>query len=233
MSRLLVIRHGQASFGADDYDQLSDLGQLQAERLADYILSSEPAFSRIVVGPCKRHAQTAEPTVRKLRDKLGQSPQVETLDALDEFDAFKLFTLAGEVGHPASKLFAEDAQHPDPSRQRRLSRTLENLTREWARGDFDAPNIESWSAVRERVETCLRTIMANTGRGETVAVFTSGGPTGAAVGMALELTDDMAMKACWSVYNAGISDFLFSEKRMSLNRFNHTPHLNLEHLTRR
>ena len=75
--------------------------------------------------------------------------------------------------------------------------------------------------------------MATTGQGETVAVFTSGGPTGAAIGMALGLSDDMAMKACWSVYNAGITDFLFTDDRISLNRFNHTPHLNLEHLTRR
>ena len=233
MSRLLVIRHGQASFGADNYDQLSSLGELQAKRLADYILESEPIFQRIIVGPCKRHLQTAEPTVHALQRKLGQSPIIETMTELDEFDAFQLFTLAGEAGHPASQLFAEYAADPDPTQQRRLSRALENLTREWARGDFAAPTIEPWASVRHRVETCLRTIMASSQKGETIAVFTSGGPTGAAVGMALELSDDMAMKACWSVYNAGITDFLFSEDRISLNRFNHTPHLNLEHLTRR
>ena len=233
MSRLLVIRHGQASFGADNYDQLSDLGMLQSERLADYILEREPRFSRLIVGPCQRHAQTAAPTVRKLQEKYGQCPDVETYEELDEFDAFQLFALAEEAGHPAAKLFSDYALEPDPGRQRQLSRALENLMREWARGDFKAPSVESWGSVRTRVESCLRGIMEAAGKGETIAVFTSGGPTGAAVGMALELTDEMAMKACWSVYNAGIADFLFSEGRMSLNRFNHTAHLNLEHLTRR
>ena len=33
-TRLLLVRHGQASYGADDYDVLSDVGWRQAEVLA-------------------------------------------------------------------------------------------------------------------------------------------------------------------------------------------------------
>jgi broad specificity phosphatase PhoE len=33
MGQVLLIRHGQASFGADDYDVLSDLGWTQGRAL--------------------------------------------------------------------------------------------------------------------------------------------------------------------------------------------------------
>ena len=233
VSRLLVIRHGQASFGAENYDQLSELGIEQSERLADYILESEPLYERIIVGPCQRHAQTAAPTITALKEKLGENPRVETLDALDEFDAFGLFAKAIEAGEPIALQLGHEMTSQEPDRQRAVSSALEKLTRKWARGDLAPEGIEPWASVRKRVEGALRHLMATTGRGETVAVFTSGGPTGAAIGMALGLSDDMAMKACWSVYNAGITDFLFTDDRISLNRFNHTPHLNLEYLTRR
>jgi broad specificity phosphatase PhoE len=36
MGNLYLVRHGQASFGAADYDQLSELGQRQSVRLGEY-----------------------------------------------------------------------------------------------------------------------------------------------------------------------------------------------------
>jgi broad specificity phosphatase PhoE len=38
MGTLYLVRHGQASFGADDYDQLSPLGQQQTVRLGEYFI---------------------------------------------------------------------------------------------------------------------------------------------------------------------------------------------------
>ena len=36
MGTLYLVRHGQASFGAADYDNLSELGHRQAVRLGEY-----------------------------------------------------------------------------------------------------------------------------------------------------------------------------------------------------
>ena len=36
MAELVLIRHGQASFGADDYDKLSDMGWRQSRWLGEY-----------------------------------------------------------------------------------------------------------------------------------------------------------------------------------------------------
>ena len=88
MSTLLFIRHAQASFGADDYDQLSELGYTQSEYLAEWLHQQPRKLDRVVCGPCKRHQQTAEATLKRLPNF---SQDIEIIDELDEFDAFQLF----------------------------------------------------------------------------------------------------------------------------------------------
>jgi broad specificity phosphatase PhoE len=46
MGTLYLVRHGQASFGADDYDQLSALGRRQSVRLGEYLRGKGHAFRR-------------------------------------------------------------------------------------------------------------------------------------------------------------------------------------------
>ena len=58
MGTLYLVRHGQASFGAADYDQLSELGQRQAERLGAYWAERGQGFDAVLMGSLKRHAQT-------------------------------------------------------------------------------------------------------------------------------------------------------------------------------
>ena len=60
MGTLYLIRHGQASFGADDYDQLSELGMRQAVRLGEWFHGKGVQFSAVMTGSLKRHVQTLE-----------------------------------------------------------------------------------------------------------------------------------------------------------------------------
>ncbi len=60
MGKLYLVRHGQASFGAADYDNLSDLGRQQSQRLGEYWRSKGQTFDAILVGTLNRHAQTLE-----------------------------------------------------------------------------------------------------------------------------------------------------------------------------
>ena len=58
MGQLYLVRHGQASFGADDYDQLSELGQRQSRRLGEHWAERGVVFDAVITGTLKRHAQT-------------------------------------------------------------------------------------------------------------------------------------------------------------------------------
>src|SRR3990167_2806924 len=59
MGNLYLVRHGQASFGAADYDNLSELGQRQSVRLGEYFAAKGLQFEAVIVGTLRRHAQTS------------------------------------------------------------------------------------------------------------------------------------------------------------------------------
>ena len=54
-----MIRHGQASFGADDYDALSDAGHEQARVLGRSLAARGIRPGLVLRGTLRRHAETA------------------------------------------------------------------------------------------------------------------------------------------------------------------------------
>ena len=58
MGTLYLVRHGQASFGAADYDQLSELGQRQSVRLGEYLANKGVTLDAVLTGTLRRHQQT-------------------------------------------------------------------------------------------------------------------------------------------------------------------------------
>ena len=59
MGTLYLVRHGQASFGADDYDQLSDLGRRQSVRLGQYLrerYGDGLRFNAVLTGTASAHS---------------------------------------------------------------------------------------------------------------------------------------------------------------------------------
>ena len=68
MSKIYFFRHAQASFGADNYDELSAKGKLQSLELGKYLVSKKQRFDRVYVGPLKRQQHTFE-IVKKVYDE--------------------------------------------------------------------------------------------------------------------------------------------------------------------
>ena len=101
MGQLILVRHGQASFGAEDYDQLSDLGIRQGQRLGEYwrqasqapARSDELQFDAVLMGSLKRHRQTWEAIAEGA--KLQMTPEI--WPGLNEYDSHALI----ETVHPA------------------------------------------------------------------------------------------------------------------------------------
>ena len=58
MGTLYLVRHGQASFGAEDYDQLSELGTRQCHALGLWFAARGLQFEAVLRGTLKRHAQS-------------------------------------------------------------------------------------------------------------------------------------------------------------------------------
>src|SRR5690242_12482312 len=60
MGQLFLVRHGQASFGSANYDQLSELGTMQSRVLGEWFARCGQHFDRVVTGALQRHRQTAD-----------------------------------------------------------------------------------------------------------------------------------------------------------------------------
>lgn len=215
VSTLHLIRHGQASFGAEDYDRLSAVGEEQVRYLRDHYARTGQRLDAIYSGTLRRQRSTAA--------ILAASGERSVLDhpAFNEYDAHALFKAhAEQLGIPLGTLRGNGP--PDP---RTFQRRLEEIGRQWVAGTLDRPGIERWHEFRARVASGLDQVMSETGRSQEVAVCTSAGAIGAAVGHILGLDDEGALALSWSIFNASITRIRFDGRRCSLEVFNAVPHL--------
>ena len=83
MGNLYLVRHGQASFGEDDYDKLSALGHQQSVRLGEYFKARGIAFDAVVTGTLRRHAET----FAGIAQGLGLQAEALQWPGLNEYDS--------------------------------------------------------------------------------------------------------------------------------------------------
>jgi broad specificity phosphatase PhoE len=238
MSRLLLIRHGQASFSAhperafEDYDRLSDLGRRQAIALGDELVSGGVLFDRVYSGPLVRQRETADGVAAAYERRSKPWPGVVELEEMAEHEGSRVVrhALSTEPEHEEALARLLGPGTGGDGEEVELMRTyftvFRRVTRRWARGEIAPPDVsESWRAFRARVDFGVRRIVAEAGRGVTVGVFTSGGPVGSTVAAALGLGDEQALELAWMVQNATVTELLFSDGHMSLKSFNVQPRL--------
>jgi broad specificity phosphatase PhoE len=230
MSLLLVVRHGQASFLADNYDKLSPLGEQQARLLGSHWLARSVELTHVVYGPAERQIRTGEIVGDVYRAAGRHWPQPQSLAALDEFPAEKVvrtFLPALEQRYPHLAAFVQQFhQTTELSLKRRLfDRVLREVCERWLAGEVADSSFESWPQFCHRVQSAIASILDAASSSSTIAVFTSAGPKAATAGLALGLSPAATLNLTWSARNAAFSEFLFTRGRFSLSTFNETPHL--------
>jgi broad specificity phosphatase PhoE len=214
---VLLVRHGQASFGADDYDVLSDTGWEQGRLLGRWLAACGVAPTAVVQGGMRRHRETAEAA--------GWSGAEVDL-GWDEFD--HLSVVAANRDAPAGDLD-----------RREFQRAFELATTRWTAGGHDGEYAEPWSAFRARVGAALDRACARAGSGDTVVVVTSGGPIGAACAALVDPdADDAAFARTWRRFNtvlvnSSVTRVVVGSTGARLLTFNEHPHLGGDTLTYR
>lgn len=230
MSELIVVRHGQASFLSGDYDQLSELGVEQARLLGEFWASRGIRASRLVVGPRRRHRQTAEAIVAAMNMAVMAPAEHLHDPRLDEFDWDGLFRHANGVlsqQDPEMRLLKEAFESaPDITAKRRtIQHYMEAVMAQWAVGAVQAPGLETWGEFRGRVEAAVSDHTRDLPRSSRVVLVTSGGVAAAAAGSVLGLDAERTVGLIWTLRNGALVEFLFGRGRVSLGSFNNAPHL--------
>jgi broad specificity phosphatase PhoE len=212
MSTLLLIRHGQASYGAGDYDRLSPLGVHQARALGTALATAPlhaAPLDALYVGPLVRQRDTAL-HLREAAAEAGRAlPEPELLDELTEYPAFELLRallprLAGE--DPQLAALASGRAGPADA-ARLMDAAFERIIGGWARGELHAEGVESFEAFGQRVRRAIEAIVARHRGGARVAAVTSGGVIAVALRLALGFHDGRTMATGRVIRNASISEF--------------------------
>ena len=224
MSILYLIRHGQASFGKADYDDLSDLGRRQARFLGTFFLQAGIHFDACWSGTLRRQQQTAD-EVRNTCRAAGVDMPLSTETAnLDEYDAEGVLRILIPLIEKEDPVFTRDVSNM-LSNQRAFQTVFDRVMTRWA-SDRDIPEaVLPWSGFSKRVTTGIREIINCSGSKSQVAVFTSGGPIAVTVGNILSLAAEKTVSLSWQLVNASITRFKFSRGQINLATFNEYGHL--------
>ena len=232
MSRLIAIRHAQASFMKADYDQLSDLGYRQARKLGDYLAGAGYSFDVVYVGPLKRHWQTLQMVQEAYQAKGLVLPEPVQIDELAEHQGMEIMQEVLPLmilQNERMKKWAAAAE-ADPSQKRKNRLRIFTLFMElWAKGTLDIEHpahYQTWANFRETVTRGIEKIIDQEQKGQTVAAFTSGGTIAASLGYALEMAkEERIVELNGQVKNTSMTEFLFSKNKITLKTFNEIPHL--------
>lgn len=226
MSTLYLVRHGQAAFGADDYDVLSELGTAQGAALGEHWARWGLRIDSLYVGPRRRHEATASALLAGLARGGAAAPTVLPLPSWDEFDFGAVLRGARPTLESEYQQLKEQLAGEDPLRHRRsFDRLFHLATRSWARGDLDQHVDETFAIFQARVRTGLASVMGAQGRGRNVAVVSSAGPISMALQQALEITNEMALRLCAAMANTAVSELRYRDDSLSAISFNTIAHL--------
>lgn len=228
MSTLVLVRHGQASFGTDNYDRLSDLGHRQSRMLGEYWAARTVGFDQSYEGPLVRHRETA--TGARMADTAARIPESAVLQGLGEFnwDGLMAYAVAGAArpgDHLGELATAFAAAEGKQEKLRRFQALFEAACRAWTRDEVDPDAIEPWAHFEARTVEALEEMKRGADRGGRVVAFTSGGPIAVALRQALDIPAEKALELIWTLRNAAVNEFVFTPTRFSLHTFNTVAHL--------
>ncbi len=221
MPTILLIRHGQASYGADDYDRLSEVGHAQASAVVAELQRRGPTIERIVHGSLARQRETAAPTIAALSLPAVVDPR------LNEYEIDEIVSR-----HTDSAVRTSTGPGGEPVSSRDFQRILELGMNAWidagdgddshdGDGDGDGSDCaETWPAFAARCHAGLSAAATGLTSGSTAVVFTSGGVIAALCCSLLGLGPKTVIAFNRVAVNGGMTKVASGRSGLSLVSFN-------------
>lgn len=208
MGQILLVRHGQASFGSADYDALSPLGFAQSRMLGAALAVRGIVADAVVHGTMRRHRETAQTAAAAA----GWSAPTTVDAGWDEFDFLSVLAV-----HPHD-------YGPEPTKAE-FQRLFEDATQAWIAG-ADRPYAETFDGFAARTRDALARTVALAEQG-TVAVFSSGGPIAWAVAEVLAEggSSDLWTRLNRMAVNSALTRLVAGSRGVNLLTYNDQSHL--------
>jgi len=210
MGTLYFVRHGQASLGAADYDQLSELGARQCRALGEYFAERQVSFEAVLRGTLRRHVQSMDAFV----EGYGSLPAALDWPGLNEYDSEALIRSV----HPGPL-----AKPDSPEVQRAHFRLLREGMAAWMAGRTAPAGMPAYADWVRGITSALDHVRSTlSGK---VLIFSSGGPISTAVGQVLGIAAETTIELNLRIRNSSLTEFAFTPTRHMLVSYNHLPHL--------
>ena len=210
MGTLYLVRHGQASFGADDYDVLSPLGMQQATRLGEYFKAKGITFDAALTGTLQRQIST----FKGICQGLGQPIEPLQWPGLNEYDSHAVIATVhnGKLEKPTT-----------PEQYRHHFRLLNDGLRQCMNSAVSPQGMPSYNDFVLGVTSALDHVRKT--HDGNVLLVSSGGPISTAVGHILGCSPEATIELNLRIRNASVTEFAFTPKRHMLMTYNTLPHL--------
>lgn len=222
MTELVVVRHGQASYGGPDYDVLSPLGHRQSEWLGRWFAThGGGSFDCVLRGGMARHRDTLDGIAAACAAAGVALPAAQELRLLDEFDHRAVIEAYART-RPQDAAAAAPGRAPE---LRAVYAFLRGALLAWAEGALDALVPEPWPAFTRRIDAAVAALAERCAGHRRALVVTSGGVMSQLARIALDLPDRRAAELNLSIRNSAICEFHLSQGRLALFSWNTLPHL--------
>jgi broad specificity phosphatase PhoE len=211
---VLLVRHGQASFGAADYDALSEVGRRQAEIVAAAIAARGLRIDRLASGTLRRQRETAA----------AFGGLEATVDRRwDEYDPDQILAVHGDTEVRIGTV----GDHASPSHldSRSFQAILEPALDAWIAGGDGGPTEQTWADFRAAGEAALVDLADQARPGGAAVAVTSGGVVAALVGSLLGAPAETFAALNRVVVNASITKLVIGSSGTNLVSFNDHSHL--------
>ena len=203
MGAVYLVRHGQASFGAADYDVLSPVGERQAVAVGHELRRRGLDPGSVWSGSLTRQRVTAQLALPGAA--VREDPRWNEYDHL------------GLIEHLAE----EQAEPPAP---REFQAVLDRVLHDWIVEGVDAGRAGTFTAFADTAVAALDELVGSLGKGETALVFTSGGVISAICARLLDLPPRGFLAVNRVVANGSISTLVHGRSGTSLVSFNECGH---------
>lgn len=204
MGQILLVRHGQASWAADNYDVLSPLGHEQSRVLGRALAHLQIHPDRVLSGAMERQKDTAV----NLLEGLGSSTRIEYDLAWNEYNHRDVFD------QPAAGLGQQAQTRPE-------GKHLQALLERWSSGDHDADYGETFTQFRDRTVGAFEQL---DGAGTTIVV-TSGGVIAAITAHLLRAGPATWARLNFACANTGVTKVIAGRRGRTLVTFNDHHHV--------